>query len=202
MSSAARATAPSEIPTARLHLRPWRRSDAAQLLPVLRTNAARLGGWIPSHVAAPVPLPDLEDRLAGFAADFAAAREWRFAIFSSDQDELYGEVDLFFRSPEGRVPLASADRLEIGYWLRGEVTGRGYATEAARAMIAVATTLPAMRSIEIRCDPRNEASAAVPRRLGFRLLDAAADVAAASPVGAGMVWVRDLTPAQTRGGTR
>jgi RimJ/RimL family protein N-acetyltransferase len=186
-------THPADIRTAHLHLRPWRRKDAALLLPVLRANAARLGGWIPSHVAAPAPLPQLEDRLSGFAADFEAAREWRFAIFALDRHELYGEVDLFFRSASARVPLQSADRLEIGYWLRQEATGRGYATEAASAMIALAGTLPGMRHIEIRCDPRNAASAAVPKRLGFRLLDAPAGSSAGHLVPAEMVWVHDLT---------
>ena len=181
---------PSEIRTANLYLRPWRREDAPPLLRVLEANIERLGGWIPQHVASPAPLPDLEARLAAFAADFAAARGCRYAIFSTDERQLCGEVDLFFRSRTGRVPLEAADRLEIGYWLRSEVTGRGYATEAARAMVAVGTTLPGMRHIEIRCDPRNEASAAIPRRLGFTLVEPSAT---GPDDGADMVWMYGLT---------
>lgn len=186
-------TRPPDIRTEQLHLRPWRREDAALLLPLLEANAARLVGRIPSHVASPAPLPELEDRLTRVAADFEAAREWRFAVFSPHQHKLYGEVDLFFRSAAARVPLDSADRLEIGYWLRQEVTGRGYATEATRAMIALAATLPGMQHVEIRCDPRNEASAAVPRRLGFRLLESPADSSAGHAALAEMVWIHELT---------
>jgi RimJ/RimL family protein N-acetyltransferase len=181
---------PSVIRTANLHLRSWRQEDAATLLPVLEANVARLVGWIPQHVASPAPLPEMEARLAGFAEDFAAARACRFAILSADERQVYGEVDLFFRSAAGRVPLEAADRLEIGYWLRSEATGRGYATEAARAIMALGATLPGMRHIEIRCDPRNESSAAVPRRLGFMLLESPA----APPDGnADMVWIHELT---------
>lgn len=163
---------PDPIRTERLYLRPWRAQDARVLLPILEANVAHLANWIPAHVSAPAPLAELSARLAAFADDFAAQRSWRFAIFSRDGSELFGEVDLFFRSAEGRVPLAAADRLEIGYWLRSDVTGRGYATEAARAMLALARGLEGMKHVEIRCDPRNAPSAAVPKRLGFELAEA------------------------------
>jgi RimJ/RimL family protein N-acetyltransferase len=42
-------------------------------------------------------------------------------------------------------------------------------TEASRALIAVAESLPRLTHIEIRCDSRNEPSAAIPKRLGFAL---------------------------------
>jgi RimJ/RimL family protein N-acetyltransferase len=156
------------IRTARLWLRPWRAADAPLLLPVLEANTAHLQGWIPDHVWRPVPLPELAERLDGFAADFAAARSWRFAILSSDRQRVMGEVSAFPRSAEGRVQLAAADRLEIGYWLDAADTGRGLITEAVRALLPMATEL-GMRRIEIRCDPRNERSAAIPQRLGFQL---------------------------------
>jgi RimJ/RimL family protein N-acetyltransferase len=184
-------TPPGELRTERLLLRAWRSTDAALLLPVLEANVERLGGWIPAQVSTPVPLPELETRLAGFAADFAASRSWRFGIFAPDQSAVYGEADLFFRDAGGRVHAAAADRLEIGYWLRSEVTGRGYATEATRALMDLAAQLPAMRHVEIRCDPRNDASAAVPRRLGFRL--AQEGVRDAALPAADMIWIHPLS---------
>ena len=157
---------PHELRTARLLLRPWREADAEMLQPILETNVQRLEQWIPPHVARPAPLPELRARLAGFAADFDAERACRFAILSSDEAQLYGEIALFFRSSDGRVQRTLADRGEIGYWLRGDVTGRGYATEAARAMMRLAVQA-GLREIEIRCDGRNEASMGVARRLDF-----------------------------------
>lgn len=71
-----------------------------------------------------------------------------------------------------RCAMASGVRLAVsraaGYWLRADATGRGYATEATRAAMAVAAALPGITRLEIRCDPRNTRSAAVPRRLGFQ----------------------------------
>lgn len=183
---------PDEIHTGRLHLRSWRQTDAARLLPILEANMDHLGGWIPDPVAAPAPLHELEVRLAGFAEDFEAARSWRYAILSPGRQEILGEVDLFPRSTDGRVELASADRAEIGYWLRRDFTGMGLATEAAQAMLHVAMTLPGMNRVEIHCDPRNAASAAIPSRLGFRLKTDS------TPAPAGMVWALELPLQNTR----
>lgn len=162
-------TMPADVRTERLHLRSWRSTDAARLLPVLEANVAHLEGAIPAHVATPAPEPEIARRLAGFADSFQAGRCWRFGIFSPDQQKVLGEVSLFPRSATGRVAFDAADRLEIGYWLSADATGQGYATEAARAMLRVASALPGMTTIEIRCDARNVRSAAVPQRLGFRL---------------------------------
>ncbi len=83
------------------------------------------------------------------------------------------------------MPFAAADYLEIGYWLDRQATGQGYATEAARALFDLARRVPGIAQVEIHCDPRNLPSAAVPRRLGFRLVD---DGSAAEPGAAGMIW--------------
>ncbi|MDP1892432.1 MAG: GNAT family N-acetyltransferase [Gemmatimonadaceae bacterium] len=168
-------TAPRAIRTERLLLRPFCAEDAPALLPVLEANQEHLGRWIPEHVWRPVPLPELGMRLDGFAAAFDGDREWRYAILSSDGATLIGEVDLFSRDSGGRVPYAASDRAEIGYWLRGDMWGRGLATEAARAMLEVARSLPRFARVMIRCDELNAPSGAVPARLGFALTDTERD---------------------------
>ena len=160
---------PAELRTARLLLRPWRSDDAAALHPILEANWAHLGPWIPARIATPAPIPVLAERLNGFAADFAADREWRYALVSSEDNAVLGECSLFPRSADRRVAYADADRAELGYWLRADATGRGFITEAAQAVLAMAATLPHVSLIEIRCDARNAPSAAIPRRLGFEL---------------------------------
>ena len=160
---------PDEISSARLLLRPWRAEDAADLHPILATNWEHLGPWIPARVAEPAPIPILAQRLAGFAADFAANREWRYALVTRDEGRVLGEVGLFPRSATGRAPFGDSDRAELGYWLRSDETGRGFITEAARAVLAIAANIPRFSHVEIRCDARNTRSAAVPRRLGFAL---------------------------------
>lgn len=160
---------PVELRTPRLVLRPWGAEDAAAMLPILEANWAHLSPWIPARVATPAPVPELAKRLAGFGAAFAGDREWRYGMFTNEGDRMLGEVSLFPRAATGRVPLAEADRAEIGYWLRADETGRGYVTEAVGAVLDAARAMPRFAHIEIRCDARNAASAAVPRRLGFEL---------------------------------
>lgn len=75
--------------------------------------------------------------------------------------EVIGEVSLILRSTESR-------QAEIGYILHPDAAGRGYATEAARAMIDVGFRGAGMHRIYARCDSRNESSWRVMKRLGMR----------------------------------
>lgn len=181
---------PATLRTARLLLRSWTAADAPALQPVLAANVAHLGPWIPPHVATPVPLAELAERLAGFAADFAAGRAYRYALLTADGSEVRGEADLFPRAATGRVPLPAADHVELGYWLDAAVTGQGLATEATRALLAVAATLPGMTHAEIRCAVANRPSAAVPQRLGFHLAGVDADL---------QVWRKPLASTRDAG---
>jgi RimJ/RimL family protein N-acetyltransferase len=162
--------APSQFRTSRLIIRRWQASDAEALAPVLAANVDHLAPWIPWRVAEPVPPAQLAVRLNEFAAAFDADREWRYAVVAADANRILGDVDLFPRNESGRVPFDAADRVEMGYWLRADATGQGYATEAARAALEIVRSLPRISRVMIRCDERNHASAAIPRRLGFRLV--------------------------------
>jgi RimJ/RimL family protein N-acetyltransferase len=160
---------PAELRTERLVMRPWRAEDASALHPILVANWGHLGPWIPARVATPVPVPELQRRLAGFGEDFASGREFRYGLFSHDGRDVLGEAGLYPRSTTRRVPLAEASCIELGYWLRADLTGRGLVSEASRALVTLAGTLPNLTHIEIRCDARNAPSAAIPKRLGFVL---------------------------------
>lgn len=63
----------------------------------------------------------------------------------------------------------SVPRFEVGYWVRTRFLGRGYATEAARAVSEAAFEQLGARRVEIRCDDRNRRSAQVAERAGFAL---------------------------------
>jgi RimJ/RimL family protein N-acetyltransferase len=84
---------------------------------------------------------------------------------------------LLFRRDDGRFVGASGlhrivwdvPMFEIGYWVRTSLTGRGYATEAARRIADFAFDELDAERVEIWCDARNAASAAVARRAGFEL---------------------------------
>ena len=106
-----------------------------------------------------MPVPELAQRLARFGDEFSSGREFRYALLAPDGLDVLGEAGLYPRSATGRAPLSNATCIELGYWLRADLTGRGLVTEASRALIAVAESLPRLTHIEIRCDARNEPEA-------------------------------------------
>lgn len=150
-------------------MRRWHPRDAAQLEPILAANWEHLGPWLPIHVAKPAPKAELETRLAGYVADFDANLKWRYGMYSPDETDLLGEVDMFPRDASGRVAYEDSDRVEIGYWVRSDLAGRGLVTEGVRRMLDLAATLPRVERVEIRCDARNTPSGAIPAKLGFAL---------------------------------
>jgi RimJ/RimL family protein N-acetyltransferase len=82
--------------------------------------------------------------------------------------------------------------IEIGYWVHVDHTGRGIATAVAAALTEAALALPDVDRVEIHCDEANVRSAAVPRRLGYRLDRIEEDeVTAPAETGRSMVWVTE-----------
>lgn len=160
---------PGQLATPRLLLRRWRTTDAAALESILAANFGHLGPWIPRKVAEPADREELATRLAGYSRAFDESREWRYALLEIESADLVGEVSLFPRNEGGRVSFDVADAIEIGYWLRADATGLGYATEAAQAAVGLATRFSGIGRLTMYCDERNTKSAAIPRRLGFVL---------------------------------
>lgn len=153
---------PATVLTERLLLRPWRVADAAALKAALDANLEHLRVWLAWAMDEPSPLDVIEARIRKFEDDFAAGTDGLYGIFTRDESTVLGGTGLHPRI---------ADGVEIGYWIAKTHTGQGYATEAARALTAAALLLPGVQHVQIRCNQRNSASAAVPRRLGFQLID-------------------------------
>lgn len=81
--------------------------------------------------------------------------------------------------------------IEIGYWLAPYALGRGFATKATQTLTHTAMELSDVDRVEIHCDQANARSAAVPRRLGYRLERVEPDeIAAPNEVGQSMIWVK------------
>jgi RimJ/RimL family protein N-acetyltransferase len=74
---------------------------------------------------------------------------------------LIGDVVLFLRSVEHSGG-------ELGYVFHPEAAGAGYATEAARAVLALAFEQLGLHRVIARIDGRNQASARLAERLGMR----------------------------------
>ncbi len=149
------------IVTPRLVLRCWNPADAPLLADAVTASVDHLRPWMPWAHAEPEELEAKVQRLRVFRADFDTDRDYIYGIFSPDEREVVGGTGMHPRVGEGA--------LEIGYWISLRHVGQGYATEAAAALTRVGFEVHELERMEIRCDPLNERSAAVPRKLGYTL---------------------------------
>ena len=149
------------IHTSRLVIRCWNPTDAPLLAEAVTASIDHLRPWMPWVQVEPEELEAKVQRLRGFRAQFDADADYIYAIFTPDEREVVGGTGLHRRVGE--------DALEMGYWISARHVGRGYATEAAAALTRVGFEVHALERMEIHCDPVNERSAAVPRKLGYTL---------------------------------
>lgn len=83
------------------------------------------------------------------------------AVERVEDGRLIGEVSLIWRS---LVDLQA----EVGYIFHPDAHRQGYASEAARALVAFGFEVMGLHRIYARCDARNGPSARVMKRLGMR----------------------------------
>jgi RimJ/RimL family protein N-acetyltransferase len=147
------------IATSRLILRPWRLDEVDRFVEIYRRP--EVVRWFPA-----APLPDRQE---------AGERIKRY-LAQLDTDPRFGRWAVVERSsgiPAGTVilqPLPAGDgEVEIGWHLHPDSWGKGFATEAASAVLtrAFADGLPEVWAVT---DLENHRSAAVCRRIGMRLL--------------------------------
>jgi RimJ/RimL family protein N-acetyltransferase len=95
------------------------------------------------------------------------------------------------------------DGLEIGYWIHPNFTRRGLGTAAAWLLTDAALADPGISHVEIHHDLANEASAGIPRKLGFEFVGEVQDeITAPAEVGVEWVWRMERRDWQRAGPTR
>lgn len=148
---------PPILRTARLALRPFETGDAADLLNVFADPEVvrywSTGTWT-----------DIAQAEAMIAEAHQAYREgglYRYAIALGDTNRLIGICNLRGYFEQNR-------RCELGYALGSGYWGQGYAGEALEALLEHAFHALDMNRIEADIDPRNDASARLLEKLGFR----------------------------------
>lgn len=92
---------------------------------------------------------------------FAGRSLFQWAVTEPDDDRLIGTVTLLNRDPTNR-------HAEVGYMLKPALWGRGYASEAVRGVLGFGFQHMDLHRVEAELDPRNEASARLLERLGFK----------------------------------
>lgn len=85
-----------------------------------------------------------------------------YGIFIRESGEYIGNIQVFDILPEKRSA-------EIGYWLKKSAIGNGYMREALRILEKYCFTELGLYRVQLGCDTRNRASAAVIVACGYRL---------------------------------
>ena len=143
------------LETDRLLLRPWREDDADALFELARDpKVGPAAGW-PSHrsvqesteiIRSVLMMPD------------------SFAIVERTTGALVGAIAL---KHEDISEMAGPGEAELGYWIDAGRWGLGYATEAARAVVAYGFNELGLTSIWAGYYEGNERSRRVQEKLGF-----------------------------------
>jgi RimJ/RimL family protein N-acetyltransferase len=138
------------ITTPRLVLRRFRPSDD-EALTAYRTDpeVARFQSWNPATTAA--------DLAAG---DPDAPGWFQYAVERTADHTLIGDL--------GVHTHANLMQAELGFTLSRAAQGRGYATEAVRAVLDHLFKVRGLHKVSAECDARNTASARLLDRAGFR----------------------------------
>lgn len=152
---------PDSFESERLVLRAPRPGDGEALNAAVIESLAELRPWMPWALQAPT-LADSEEYVRRSAVKYAAREDLPLLLWCKATGALIGGSGM--HRIDWEVPA-----VEIGYWVRTSRAGQGYITEAVNAITTFAFDVIGAHRVEIRCDERNERSAAVARRAGFEL---------------------------------
>jgi RimJ/RimL family protein N-acetyltransferase len=172
-----------ELAAAAVVLRRSLPSHAEALAGAATASLEHLRPWMPWATEAGVRADAQRERLA--LLRWEPDSDYDYLMLHPTAGSVIGGCSLMRRRGPGT--------LEIGYWVHVDHTNRGVATAAAGLLTSSGRHVDGVRQLQIRCDPANVRSAAVPRRLGYRL-DRIEDMARDTPASTGraMVWVLDL----------
>lgn len=142
----------------RLHLREHRRSDEAEYLDWQSDpEVAHYLSWLPKSRAE--SLASLIDSIEQQSA--VDRRRYFMAVVLTANGEMIGDVGITINN----------DCIgHIGWFLRRQFWGRGYASEATELMIGYGFTQLGLREIQASCLRMNRASERIMQKCGFTLL--------------------------------
>ncbi|WP_408896750.1 GNAT family N-acetyltransferase [Nocardioides sp. R1-1] len=145
---------------------------------VLRTVVAGDGAAIGAYCAdpevtrylpfGPLDAEGLAGRMERLTAGTAPSLPGEILALAVEHDGVLAG-DLMLRLAERHGPADPPSIAELGWVFAPEHAGRGFATEAARALVDLAFAHYPLHRLMARLDPRNLASARLCERLGMRL---------------------------------
>lgn len=147
------------IETERLVVRCYQPSDARLLMESVQESVEHLKPWMPWAHDEPLPFEQKLQGVRRFRGKFDLQEDYVYGIFNPEETKLLGGTGLHTR--------LGHNQLEIGYWIHKDFINKGLVTESTAALVKVAFEVIHVHRLEIHCDPDNQASASIPRKLGF-----------------------------------
>jgi len=147
--------------TKRLMLRPFRRRDVSSLHEAVTVSLEDLQPW----------LPWIEGYDRGVSQRFiresvsawAERRAFDFTIRTADDlDRHVGNVSIWTTSQQNAIG-------EVGYWIRSDDSGNGFATEATTRVIQIGFEEMGLHKVQLRIAVGNTRSERIAQRLEFTL---------------------------------
>lgn len=153
---------PETIRTARLELSVPRPGDGGACAEAVRSSLQQLKAWLPwAHDQYSDADAELWCRRA--RGDWHLRKELCYVV------RLKGEPTRVLGTCSTHEVDWHAGATDVGYWLRTDATGEGYATEATRGLVACLFEEVGLRRVTVTCNDLNARSAAVAERAGFAL---------------------------------
>lgn len=149
-----------ELQGARVVIRPYQQSDAQALFEAVAESRDHLRPWQPWIAGAHQSIEESRDLVGRWMAQWVRREKLIVGIWDRFTGQYLGSCGLHPKNWESGY-------FEIRYWLRATATGRGCMTEAVKLLTDYALTHLRASRLEIRCEERNQRSAAVARRVGF-----------------------------------
>ncbi len=140
-------------------VRPYQEDDAQSLFEAIAESREHIGPWDPLAEAQQT-IEESRDVIIRWMVQWLLREYLAVGLWDAATHWYIGGSNL-------RPHNWEAGYFEIGYWVRASAAGQGYVTEAVKLLVDYAFTQLHANRVEIRCDERNERSAAVARRLGF-----------------------------------
>lgn len=151
---------PTSFSSDRLLLRCYQPGDGAVYYQMLQENRTHLYEFLPSSVQVVQSVEEVEVLFRRLMADWHLRNLFIFGLWEKATGAYVGES--YLANADWEVP-----RIEVGYFLSQSSTGKGYATEAARAAIGYAFRHLNVSRVDLRCAADNQASQQVATRCGF-----------------------------------
>jgi ribosomal-protein-alanine N-acetyltransferase len=145
------------LQTDRLRLRPFRASDL-KAVHALHSDRENLRYW----GVDPSPSLDSTRKMMRWHITGSPRNYMIWAVEEKKSRRVVGMINYFRRDMRER-------RVEVGWLILPAAQGKGYMTEAGRALLRYLIDTLGVHRVEALIRPENKPSAALARRLGFRL---------------------------------